>query len=135
MRDKIVFFILGAMLATIAYAVGNYANTVEADNSKKGTYGFLSVSHLEVDSMRVAENVHITKSDILISDPKNPGNLIRISIEQGIPHISLQTGDGEKSTSHIMLIAKPMMQPLLYLGSDDGKKAYGLTSEGVVPNK
>ncbi len=101
MRDKIVFFILGAVLATIAYAVGN-ANRVEADNGKKGTYGFLSVSHLEVDSMRVAENVHITKSDILISDPKNPGNLIRISIEQGIPHISLQTGDGEKSTSHIM---------------------------------
>ena len=134
MREKIVFFVLGALLATFAYAIGN-ANKVDADYGKKGTYDFLSVSHIEADSIRVADNVTLTKSGIFIGSAEtNSKSLIRLFVEEGVPHIILYNGDDKKTSSAVMLSAYPII-PLFQLVGEDRKLVYSLTSVGVAPNE
>ncbi|RKU31019.1 hypothetical protein C6499_05155 [Candidatus Poribacteria bacterium] len=65
MRDKIVFFILGAVLATIAYSVGNL-NKVDADGV--GRYDLLVVDELVVKELVVSESgiFHTHNKDSMI---------------------------------------------------------------------
>ena len=123
MKDRIVFFILGALLATFAYFAGNM-NKLDADIDKKGVYDFLSVSHLEIDSMQVADNVTITKSGIIIGDAEtNSKSMIRIFVEEGVPHIILYNGDDKKTSSVVTLSAYPII-PLFQLVGEDRKLVY-----------
>ena len=81
MRDKIVFFILGAMLATVAYFAGN-ANKVDAD-------GELVVKQLTV-----------TDSLILLGDAAVDGRLlvnerIEVGLEPNKPRIMMEVDSNQ----------------------------------------
>lgn len=111
MRDKIVFFILGAVLATIAYLVGDL-ETLTAEN-KITELDTLQVNDLFVKNSIVVGEVG-RKSVVILAHPK-------------YAEISLY---GATATSEIPGLGHPMPNnsPILRLTADDDSAFIGAKS-------
>ena len=123
MREKVVFFILGAVLATLAYAVGNA--------SKVDAYGVGTYELLVVDSL-VAKKILVSESGIRnIED-----SFIGIVVEDNIPNIMVTNRKFGIEQSGVMISAfsgldEPGPIPTFMLNSEVLKEQYVLTSKGV----
>ena len=121
MRDKIVFFVLGAVLATIAYAVGN-ANNVSAIEEE------LVVKKIRVESL-------VAKT-IVVAEKENK-SIVGISVRDNIPSIHISNKDGNRENSNIMIssfekgdISGLGSRPMIRLSGEDGDPAYVITDLG-----
>ena len=123
MRDKIVFFILGALVATIAYAVGNA--------SKVDAYGVGTYELLVVDSL-VTKKIYVSESGIRNTDD----SFIGIAVEDNIPNIMVANRKFGIEQSGVMISAfsgldEPGPIPTFMLNSEILKEQYVFTSKGV----
>ncbi|RKU27256.1 hypothetical protein C6499_11985 [Candidatus Poribacteria bacterium] len=124
MKERIVFFILGAVLATIAYSVGN-VNKVNADGD--GVYERLFVNKLMVKTLLVTD---------MATDIANvSGSNIGLVVENNIPTILLNNQKNGIAQSSIMLSAfsvldEPGQRPTITLLSNNLKENYTFSSKG-----
>ena len=83
MREKIVFFILGAVLATIAYFVGG----INAQTNLK-TYD-------EIQCRKLTVFGEVTVPKLLVMDPINKSGFITIKFNQDGPVLTIMSADDE----------------------------------------
>lgn len=119
MRDRIVFFILGALLATIAYFAGNIEN-LDADNEIKEI--------LECDTLIVRDRIIVT-----IGDDIQRESFIHISVVGGRPTIHMVNNIEGYDTSSIHLIAREKTEQVpphsaITLSGKQSKNFWQLTS-------
>lgn len=125
MKDRIVFFILGAVLATMAYAVGNAS---KADADRLGRYGLLVADALIVKKILISEsglsNVDDNSMIGMSIDDNVPNIMItnrKNGIEQSAVVLSAFTGSGEHGT-----------RPTILLVSDALNEKLAITSKRVI---
>ena len=111
MRDKIVFFILGALLATLAYLVGNMNNAKARDNLLEVER--LKVGILKVDHLNVKDNMYVGG---------NGGSFVRISALNGNPSIQL-VGKGVNPPSVNMNVWEEYASVWITKGGEDAPEA------------
>lgn len=88
MRDKVMFFILGAVLATIAYFVGDLETTAEDE--------FHEIDVLRVNSLHVKEGIAVGergKKYIMIATDNKFAEISLYGAEIPEPHEKLDLGD------------------------------------------
>ena len=100
MKDKIVFFILGALLATLAHFVGNI-DTLTAEEkvsgiieSKAGTIDFLAVKNL------------VVSEGIVIGDYQKKGSFIILTNHDTGADIRIYAGNGAEDPSIVLRALK-----------------------------
>ena len=121
MREKILFFILGAVTATLAYFAGSSNESSAID---KGKYDLLVVDSLIVRSIIVSES------------GKDGDSMIGLRVDDNIPSINISNRKNAVEKSGIMLSAfsetdAPGSIPLFILIDADSNENYTLTSSGV----
>ena len=126
MRERIVFFILGAVLATIAYFVGN-ANNVDAD-IKTGRYNLLVVDELVVKS-----KILVNESGLIdIAD----NSTIGLMIKDNEPAIVVSHRENGIDQSGIMISTPSLLdepsRPTIFLIANTLKEQYTIRSNGVI---
>ena len=120
MRDRIVFFVMGALLATLAYFAGDMSE-IEADN--------------EVHEKLIVKQLYVTDS-ITVCDPEDSDTAVSIRNLKGNAMIMLTARKkGKKDpVSHLLLTAtKPgfgheLMPAHSSIEFVDENKHWGLTS-------
>ena len=88
MREKIVFFILGAVLATIAYTIGD--NNSDAQNFRAGVTEFD-----EIQCRKLTVFGEIQANEIMVMDPIRKTGFIKIGFDKDGPTLNLMNTDNK----------------------------------------
>ena len=120
MRDKMVFFTLGVLLATFAYFMGDLSNISALEDP--------TFEKLTVDSL-------VAKTIVVTEDADK--SLVGIMVKDNIPSINMVHRDGIVENSAIMLTAvsdtdlsNVGSSSIIRLSGKNGKPAYLLTHLG-----
>ena len=121
MKERIVFFILGALVATVAYFAGDISSLSAREDVK--FYDRLTVGTL------VARTIMISEGDAGSSH-------IGLHVKNNVPSINLSNRLNGKEYSGIMLSAFSDFDvtgstPLILLIGKDDENVYTLTNEGA----
>ncbi|RKU12386.1 hypothetical protein C6501_11170 [Candidatus Poribacteria bacterium] len=110
--ERILFLIIGAFIASLAYMVGNFDRGVNAhEDSKK---------QLKCDYLQVNEAILIGKPNIDTS--------ILLQVKENDAQLVLKHGkDAENFDSRIAIIANSKAAMLLIDGKDSNNPDYGIT--------
>ncbi len=83
-KDRILFLVIGALLATVAYIAGNTVNSVDADSPT-----------VFEDDVWIKGKLLVSSGSIVIKEPSNTKSYIDLHVGQGSPIIRLMNGTGQ----------------------------------------
>ena len=114
MRDRVVFFTLGALLATLAYFAGDLETLTAQDKT-------LELESLKVDRLHVADIMHVGG---------NGRPFVRINVWNKSAEISL-VGKGENAPSANMSVREGSASVWVTKGGEDAPEASMMVGEVV----